>query len=73
MRNKTLSNVLTIIGVVSMILFLIAGGFMTVYFRSGMIQEYGQQFTTAVEYCFGFGWIVVLASLLGSEAVHKKA
>lgn len=73
MRNKTLSNVLTIIGVVSMILFLIAGGFMTVYFRSGMIQEYGQQFTTAVEYCFGFGWIVVLASLLGSEAMYKKA
>jgi Mg2+/citrate symporter len=73
MRNKTLSTVLTVIGVVSMILFLTAGWFMTVYFKSGMIKEYGQQFTTAVEYCFGLGWIVVLASLLGSEAVHKKA
>ena len=72
MRKKTLNTVLMVLGIVSFILFLTAGWFISVYFRSEMVKEYGEQFTTAVEYCFGLGWLFALAGILGSEAVGEE-
>jgi len=66
--RKTLDNVLITIAVVSMIGFIVAGGFMTVYFQSGMIKEYGVEFTQVVKYCFAFGWMpAFVVALVFSE------
>lgn len=56
--RKTLDNVLITIAVISMLAFIVAGWFMTVYFHSGMVKEYGQEFTDVVQYCFAFGWMM---------------
>jgi hypothetical protein len=55
--RKTIENILITLAVVSMVAFIVAGGFMTVYFQSGMIKEYGEEFTQVVKYCFAFGWM----------------
>ena len=59
--RKTIENILITLAVVSMIAFIVAGGFMTVYFQSGMIKEYGEEFTQVVKYFFAFGWIPAFA------------
>jgi hypothetical protein len=66
--RKTLDNVLITTAVVSMVAFIVAGGFMTVYFQSGMIKEYGEQFTEIVKYCFALGWMpAFVVALVFSE------
>lgn len=72
--RKTLDSVLITIAVVSMIAFIVAGGFMTVYFQSGMIKEDGQEFTQVVKYCFAFGWMpaFVVALVFGERKGGEK-
>jgi multidrug efflux pump subunit AcrB len=59
--RKTTENILITLAVVSMVAFIVAGGFMTVYFQSGMIKEYGEEFTQVVKYFFALGWIPAFA------------
>jgi multidrug efflux pump subunit AcrB len=59
--RKTIENILITLAVVSMVAFIVAGGFMTVYFQSGMIKEYGEEFTKVVKYFFALGWIPAFA------------
>jgi hypothetical protein len=61
--RKIIENVLIVIAAVSGIVWMASGAFMTVYFKAGMIAEYGEYFTTMVEYCFAFGWIVPIGAL----------
>lgn len=67
--RKVIDNVLIAIAVISMVAFLVAGGFMTVYFRSGLVAEYGERFADAVVWCFAFGWLVPLAAV---EAITRR-
>ena len=59
--KRRIDNILITIAVVSMLAFIVAGGFMTVYFKVGMVKEYGQEFTDVVQYFFAFGWIPAIA------------
>jgi multidrug efflux pump subunit AcrB len=72
--RKTLDNVLITIAVVSMVAFIVAGGFMTVYFQAGMVKEYGEQFTEIVKYCFALGWMpaFVVASIINETDKKKR-
>lgn len=66
--RKTLDIVLITIAVISIFVFIVAGGFMTVYFHAGMVKKYGEQFTEIVKYCFAFGWMIpFLVGLVLSE------
>lgn len=59
--------------VVSMIAWLIAGGFMTVYFKQGMIKEWGENFTTIIEYSFAFGWMIPIGAITYLDVLYWKA
>jgi len=71
--NRITKSVLITIAVVSMIAFIVAGWFMTVYFQIGMVKEYGQEFTEVVKYCFALGWMpaFVIASII-NETDKKR-
>ena len=68
--RKVIDNVLIAIAVISMVAFLVAGGFMTVYFRSGLVAEYGEWFADAVIWSVAFGWMVPFVAM---EAVDRRA
>lgn len=70
MRNKIVNTPMTIIAIVGMIVFLVAGSVMTVYPKVGMIKEFGLKFALAVEYSFVAGLTMVILALVLSE---KKA
>lgn len=72
--DRITKNVLITIAVVSMIAFIVAGWFMTVYFQAGMVKEYGEQFTEVVKYCFALGWMpaFVVASIINEEEKKKR-
>ena len=72
--NRILKSVLITIAVVSMIAFIVAGWFMTVYFKVGMVKEYGEQFTEVVKYCFALGWIppFAIAIIINDRDSRKK-
>lgn len=72
--NRITKSVLITIAVVSMIAFIVAGWFMTVYFQAGMVKEYGEQFTEVVKYCFALGWMpaFVVASIINDRDSRKK-
>jgi len=71
--NRITKSVLITIAVVSMIAFIVAGWFMTVYFKVGMVKEYGEQFTEIVQYCFALGWMpaFVVASIINETEREK--
>lgn len=70
--RKTFDSVLIAIAVIGMVAFLVATGFMTVYFRKGMVEDYGVGFADAVEYCFAFGWMVTFAAVSWLEKRREK-
>jgi hypothetical protein len=46
---------------------------MTVYFKVGMVKEYGEQFTEVVKYCFALGWIPPFAiAIIINETEREK-
>lgn len=61
--RKILDNVLIAIAVIGMLAFVVGCGFMTVYFRSGLVAEYGEWFAEAVIWSVAFGWIVPFATM----------
>lgn len=61
--RKILDNVLIAIAVIGMLAFVVGCGFMTVYFRSGLVAEYGEWFADAVVWSVAFGWIVPFATM----------
>lgn len=72
--NRITKSVLITIAVISIFVFIVAGGFMTVYFHAGMVKKYGEQFTEIVKYCFAFGWMIpfVVASIINEEDKKKR-
>ena len=64
--RRRIDNILITIAVVSMLAFIVAGGFMTVYFHSGMVREYGQEFTDVVQYFLPSAGYLQLPSALHS-------
>jgi hypothetical protein len=52
---------------------MVAGGFMTVYFRAGMVADWGEEFTKVVEMVFAFGWMVPIAVLTWIDRAHAKS
>lgn len=71
--TRITKSVLITIAVVSMIAFIVAGWFMTVYFKVGMVKEYGEQFTEVVKYCFALGWIPPFAiAIIINETEREK-
>ena len=67
--RKVIDNVLIAIAVISMVVFLVAGGFATVYQKSGLVAEYGEWFADAVIWSLAFGWMVPLAAM---EAITRR-
>lgn len=61
--RRIIEIALVVIAAVSGLIWVVAGGFMIVYFRAGMVAEYGEYFTTMVEYCFAFGWMIPIGAL----------
>lgn len=61
--RKILDNVLIAIAVIGMLAFLVGCGFATVYFRSGLVAEYGEWFADAVIWSVAFGWMVPFAAM----------
>lgn len=67
--RKVIDNVLIAIAVISMLAFLVGCGFATVYFRSGLVAEYGEWFADAVMWSVAFGWMVPFAAM---EAIDRR-
>ena len=70
--KKIIEIVLVVIAAISSFAFMAAGGFMIVYYKAGMIREYGQEFTTVTEYVFAFGWMIPIAILTYMDTPHWK-
>ena len=54
------------------IMWMSAGVFMIKYCKSGMIAEYGEQFTTVVEYSFAIGWMIPCVMLMLLERMYWR-
>jgi len=67
-----MKSVLIAIAVAGMIVFMIAGLFMVVYFRAGMVKDFGEEFTKMVEYCFAFGWMIPFGALTYLDVLFWK-
>ena len=59
--------------VVSMLAWMVAGGFMTVYYRQGMIKDWGVDFTTMIEYFFAFGWMIPIGAITYLNVLFDQA
>lgn len=70
--RRIIEIALVVIAATSSLAFLVAGGFMTVYYKTGMIKEFGQEFTTVVEFVFAFGWMIPIAILTYMDTLHWK-
>ena len=57
---------------VSGIMWMSSGMFMIKYFRTEMVAEYGEQFTTVVEDSFAIGWMIPCAMLMLLERMYWK-
>ena len=71
--NRILQSTLIAIAAISGLVWMVAGGFMTVYFRAGMVADWGEEFTKVVEMVFAFGWMVPIAVLTWIDRAHAKS
>ena len=71
--NRILQSTLIAIAAISGLIWMVAGGFMTVYFRAGMVADWGEEFTKVVEMVFAFGWMVPIAVLTWIDRAHAKS
>ena len=70
--NRILQSTLIAIAAISGLVWVVASGFMTVYFRAGMVADWGEEFTKVVEWVFAFGWMVPIAVLTWIDMAHTK-
>mgnify|MGYP006288152009 CR=1 FL=1 len=59
-------------GAVSMVAWMVAAGCMTVYFRKGMVADWGEDFTTIIEYVFVSGWMIPIGVLTLIDVMHTR-
>jgi hypothetical protein len=70
--KRTIEIALVVIAATSGLAWMVASGFMTVYFRAGMVADWGEEFTKVVEWVFAFGWMVPIAVLTWIDMAHTK-
>jgi hypothetical protein len=70
--NRIIKSTLIAIAAISGVTWVVASGFMTVYFRAGMVADWGEEFTKVVEWVFAFGWMVPIAVLTWIDMAHTK-
>ena len=70
--KRTTEIALIAIAATSGLAWMVATGFMTVYFRAGMVADWGEEFTSMIEYSFAFGWLIPIAALSYLEALYWK-
>ena len=70
--DRILKSTLIAIAATSGLAWMVASGFMTVYFRAGMVADWGEEFTSMIEYSFAFGWLIPIAALSYLEALYWK-